>query len=172
MRPMDAARDESAGSKARARWRFPQAGAAWDEAEPPGTAAGGPSSPGGTHGDPPSSGRPPRRPRALALGRVPRRWPPGRRPSPTPPSRREAYRELFLFEIDPGLVDRIRTATKGGSSSERNGFRRRSPRRWVGAPGGAVPGGLPRPTTGRGGGRSRVEGARCCRTSERDCINK
>ena len=29
-------------------------------------------------------------------------------------SRQEAYRELFRYQIDPGLVDQIRTAINGG----------------------------------------------------------
>jgi putative transposase len=28
--------------------------------------------------------------------------------------RREAYRQLFRYQLDPGLVDQIRTATNGG----------------------------------------------------------
>jgi putative transposase len=62
----------------------------------------------------------------------------------TAPLRQEAYRELFRYQLDPGLVDQIRT-TNGGFVQEPNDFRKRSLQCLVDALGGAVPGGLSSP---------------------------
>lgn len=38
------------------------------------------------------------------------------------PSRQEAYRELFRYELEPGLVDEIRRATNGNYALGNDGF--------------------------------------------------
>jgi putative transposase len=54
--------------------------------------------------------------------------------------RREAYRELFRYELDPGLMDQIRTATNGGFVLGTERFQKEiaatlGRRTWRGSPG-------------------------------------
>jgi putative transposase len=56
------------------------------------------------------------------------------------PLRQEAYRELFRYQLDPGLVDEIRTATNGGFVLGTKRFQREiaatlGRRTWRGSPG-------------------------------------
>ena len=55
-------------------------------------------------------------------------------------SRREAYRELFRYQLDPGLVDEIRMATNGGYVLGSERFQKEieamvGRRTWRGSPG-------------------------------------
>ncbi|MEN8132543.1 MAG: transposase, partial [Pseudomonadota bacterium] len=55
-------------------------------------------------------------------------------------SRQEAYRELFRYQLDPGLVDQIRSATNGGFVLGTERFQKKiaamvGRRTWRGSPG-------------------------------------